>query len=115
MDMEEIARILPSLVRVGTVTSVDEDRRMVRVKFRSENMTSGWLWVLASPPNIPSRDGAQRTEFEAGGSGDGAFARHKHDLIIEPWLPKQDAVVVCLYLPVFSGDGFVLGEIEARG
>lgn len=111
MDMEEIARILASLVRVGTVTNVDEDKRMVRVKFRSENMTSGWLRVLASPPLIPSSDGAQRTEFEAGGSGDAAFARHKHDLIVKPWLPKQNAVVLCLYLPVFSGDGFVLGQI----
>lgn len=111
MGVEEIERILAGLVRVGTVTNVDEGKRMVRVKFQSENMPSGWLRVLASPPFIPGSDEAQRTEFEAGGSGDAAFARHKHDLMIKPWMPEQDAVVLCLYLPMFSGDGFVLGEI----
>lgn len=111
MDMEEIEPVLAGLVRVGTVTNVDKGRRMVRVKFRSEDMPSGWLRVLASPPLIPSGDEPQRTEFEAGGSGDAGFARHKHDLIIKPWLPEQNAIVLCLYLPVFSGDGFVLGQI----
>lgn len=27
------------------------------------------------------------------------------------WVPKVNEEVVCLYLPVFNGDGFVLGGI----
>lgn len=115
MDAEEIGRILAGLVRVGTVTSVDEGKRMARVKFQSEGMTSGWLHVLAARPYIPSYDGPQRTEFEAGGSGYPAFESHKHDLKIKPWMPKKNATVLCVYLPVFSADGFILGEIGGAG
>lgn len=82
MDQEETNRILSGLVRVGTVTNVDEGKRMARVKFQSEDMTSGWLHVLA------------RTGF---------------------WLPKTNATVLCVYLPVFNADGFVLGEIGGEG
>ncbi len=34
------------LVRIGTVTAVDRERNMVRVKFRDGDMTSGWLPVI---------------------------------------------------------------------
>lgn len=115
MDREEVVRILSGLVRVGTVTNVDKDKRIARVKFQSEDMTSGWLHVLAARPYIPDHEGPQRTEFEAGGSGDAAFAGHKHDLVIKPWFPKINATVLCVYLPVFSGDGFILGEIGGAG
>lgn len=30
----------------------------------------------------------------------------------EAWLPSVNAVVLCLYLPVFNADGFVAGVIE---
>lgn len=46
-----------------------------------------------------------------GGSGDASFASHKHDLIIKPWMPKVNDQVLVLYLPVFNGDGFILGGI----
>lgn len=115
MDTEEIGRILAGLVRVGTVTNVDEGKRMARVKFQSENMTSGWLHVLAARPYIPSYDGPQRTEFEAGGGGYAEFASHAHPLIIKPWMPKTNATVLCVYLPVFNADGFILGEIGGAG
>lgn len=103
---------LENLVRVGIVTAVDTGKRMARVKFQDEDKTSDWLYVLAAQPYIPSYDGLQRTEFESGGSGDAAFEKHKHDLVILPWMPKNNAVVLCLYLPVFGADGFVLGEIR---
>lgn len=65
----------------------------------------------ATPPFIPDYNVPQRTEFESGGSGDASFASHKHDLIIKPWMPKVNDQVLVLYLPVFNGDGFILGGI----
>lgn len=112
MDVE---KILKRLVRIGTVTVTDPVKRVARVKFENTGETSGLLYVLANRSYIPDYDVPQRTEFEAGGSGDPAFASHKHDLIIKPWMPKVNAVVLTLYLPVLDGDGFILGEIGALG
>lgn len=112
MDVE---KILKRLVRIGTVTVTDPVKRVARVKFEDTGETSGLLYVLANRSYIPDYDVPQRTEFEAGGSGDPAFASHKHDLIIKPWMPKVNAVVLTLYLPVLDGDGFILGEIGALG
>ena len=111
----DIEKILKRLVRIGTVTVTDPVKRVARVKFEDTGQTSGLLYVLANRPYIPDYDVPQRTEFEAGGSGDPAFASHKHDLIIKPWMPKVNAVVLTLYLPVLDGDGFILGEIGALG
>lgn len=112
MDVE---KILAQLVRIGTVTSADPVKRVARVKFRDTGMTSGLLYVLANRSYIPDYDVPQRTEFEAGGSGDPAFASHKHDLIIKPWMPKVNATVLTLYLPILDADGFILGEIGPLG
>lgn len=112
MDVE---KILKRLVRIGTITVTDPIKRVARVKFEDTGQTSGLLYVLANRPYVPDYDVPQRTEFEAGGSGDPAFASHKHDLIIKPWMPKVNAVVLTLYLPVLDGDGFILGEMGALG
>lgn len=106
---------IENLVRVGTVTWKDDARRIARVVFRDSGLPSGLLYVLASRPYIPDYEGEQRTEYEAGGSGDAEFAAHKHDLDIKPWMPELDATVLCLYLPIHDGDGFILGEIGALG
>ncbi len=110
--MEDMDSILSRLVRVGTVTDVNKKKRKARVKFQDEDMTSGWLRILSSPPFIPKVDEPQRTEFESGGSGDEAFASHKHDVIITPWLPRVNDVVLVLYLPCHDSDGYILGRIE---
>ena len=115
MDREmEIS--LENLVRVGTVTWTDPFKRVARVKFQDMDLPSAPLHVLANRPYIPDYETKpQRTEFEAGGSGDPAFASHKHDLLIKPWMPKVNAVVLCIYLPGFNTDGYILGEIGALG
>lgn len=59
-----------------TVTNVNEAKRMARVKFQSEGMTSGWLHILSSTG-----------------------------------IPRTNTTVLCLYLPVFNADGFILGAI----
>ena len=57
--------------------------------------------VTPSHPHIPDYDGEpQRTEFE-GPDGEGAaeFEKHKHDLVIKPWLPNVgDRVVGRMFL-----------------
>ena len=108
-------KIFKRLVRIGTITVTDPIKRVARVKFEDTGETSGLLYVLANRSYVPDYDVPQRTEFEAGGSGDPAFASHKHDLIIKPWMPKVNAVVLTLYLPVLDGDGFILGEIGELG
>ncbi len=116
MDFETI---LENLVRIGTVMSVEEESRLARVKFRDTDIISDWLYVLAARPYIPDYDGPQRTEYEAECReppvGDYAFAAHRHQLEIKPWLPKVNAEVLCLYVPIFGADGFILGEIGAPG
>lgn len=111
----DIEKILSQLVRIGTVTVTDPVKRVARVKFQDTGMTSGLLYVLASRPYIPDYEVPQRTEFEAGGSGDPAFESHKHDLKIKPWMPKVNATVLSLYLPILDADGFILGEIGPLG
>lgn len=109
-------QLLSRMVRIGTVTAVDGSRRTARVKFRDTGGSSGWLHVLAARPFIPG-DGSlpPRTEKEDGGSGEAAFASHSHELTVSPWLPRVNAVVLVLFLPVSGGDGFILGEIGAAG
>lgn len=117
MDVE---KILEQLVRVGTVTAVDNGKRVARVKFKDTGITSGWLYVLANRPYIPDYDTApQRTEYDAEDevpqSGVTEYVRHRHELKIKPWMPRVNATVLTLYLPVFNADGFILGEIGAFG
>lgn len=112
MDVE---KILSRLVRIGTVTMADPVNRVARVKFEDSGQSSGLLYVLANRPYVPDYDVPQKTEKRAGGSGDAAFEDHDHDLKIKPWMPRVNAVVLTVYLPILDGDGFILGEIGALG
>ena len=103
---------IEDIVREGKVTAVDNGKRIAKVWFDSMGIESDWLPVLITRDFIPDYDVPQRTEFEAGGSGDPAFASHKHDLIIKPYMPKVNDLVLVLYFPVFKGDGVILGGIK---
>lgn len=106
------ANALENLVRVGTVTAVNKDKRIARVKFdAADELSSDWLAVLDTHPHIPDYDDEpQKTEFEGpDGEGIEKFKKHRHDLIIKPWLPNVGDLVVTLFLPVANGHGFVLG------
>ena len=105
--------VLKNIVRTCWVSSVNVEERTARVIFedKGETIVSGELKVLKNPPWIPEYYAPYRTEFEAGGSGDPAFASHKHDLIIKPWLPRKGEFVLCIYIPRDDGDGFVIGGI----
>ena len=75
MDHEKILR---NLVRIGTVTAVDQKKRRARAKFQDSGITSHGLYIV-----------------QAGAA----------------WLPKVNDTVLVIYLPVFNGDGFILGVI----
>lgn len=105
MNMEDI-------VREGTVTAVNDEKRIAKVWFDALGIPSDWLPVLITRDFIPDYDVPQRTEYEQGGSGDAAFENHKHDLIIKPYMPKVNDKVLVLYFPVFNGDGIILGGVK---
>ena len=94
------------------MTAVNNEKRIAKVWFDDLEIESDWLPVLITRDFIPDYDVPQRTEFEAGGSGDPAFASHKHDLIIKPYMPKVNDLVLVLYFPVFNGDGVILGGVK---
>ena len=103
---------IEDIVREGKVTAVDNGKRIAKVWFDSMGIESDWLPVLITRDFIPDYDVPQRTEFKAGGSGDPALASHKHDLIIKPYMPKVNDLVLVLYFPVFNGDGVILGGVK---
>lgn len=109
MDVE---KILSSLVRIGIVTAVNNDKYLARVKFDDQDLPSGWLIVLDNRPFIPDYDVLQRTEYQAGGSGYAEFENHIHPLKIKQWMPVVNQPVLVLYLPVKHADGFILGGIQ---
>ena len=118
MEQEASLRILSRLVRIGTVMSVDKEKRMVRVKFQNEGMPSGWLYVLQHyKADLYIEPDAEHTHsihdtYTGGGSAE-TFPNHDHLLgsHVTWWLPKIDDAVLCLCLPADDGDGYVLGAI----
>ena len=103
-DLDQIVQI----VRIGTVSAVDKEKRMARVMFKDLDITSGWLYVLDTHPHIPDYDPVpQETELET------CQVSHTHKLVIKPWLPNVNDAVVCLYLPAFNADGIILGAISS--
>jgi len=109
---QDMGTVFSGFFRLGFVTDVNNDKRIARVKFEDLGYTSGWIPVLINRDFIPDYDVPQRTEFEAGGGGDAAYASHKHDLIIKPYMPKKGEQVLCIYEPVRNGRGFILGGIQ---
>lgn len=104
---------LENVIREGTVTAVDNEKRIAKVWYDALGIPSGWLPVLINRDYIPDYDVPQRTEYESGGSGGAAFENHKHDLIIKPYMPKVNDKVLVLYFPVFNGDGVILGGVQS--
>lgn len=102
---------METILRIGQVTDVNKAERLVRVQYPADNIVSGWLKVLKSPPFIPEKDVEQRTESKSGGSGDSSFESHYHNVVIKPWLPSVGETVLCIYNPGFNEDGFVLGAL----
>ncbi len=90
------------MFRIGVVTDVNGSERTARVLFKAENIVSGWLKIIKSPPFIPEKDKEQKTEIEN---------LHSHEIIISPWLPNIGDIVLCAYNSGFNEDGFILGAL----
>ena len=119
--MNEYEHILSGLVRVGTVTDRQMDKRLARVWFPDLGISSDWLPVLISqdvtPDDMPREyDDPQWTEFETEWkperAGEKDYVDHKHKILRKPWMPKVGDEVLTVYLPVLDADGFVVGGIK---
>lgn len=102
-DYQSNDNIVSSIVRVGSVTAVDNDKRLAQVLFQDLGLPSGWIPVMISHDYVPDYDVPQETEEAAG---------HKHEVKIKPWMPEVGDQVLCLYEPVRDGHGFVLGGVS---
>lgn len=95
-------------VRIGKVSAVDKENRAARVRFDADNVTSGWLKVLCSPPNVTT-----------GGKNDDTDGDNKNDeenssesgVEVSAWLPKVGETVLCIYGDEFNADGYIIGGL----
>lgn len=100
--MEDLENILTGMVRTGTVNAVNEEKRIARVRIDNEDMDSGWLKVLDHTP---------KAKDESEGENTFLADAHRHHVELKPWMPETGDRVLCLYLPMFNPDGFILGKI----
>lgn len=109
---------IEDVVREGTVTAVNNDKRIAKVNFEALGIISDWLPVLINQdvihyyPYDDTQWTEYETEWEGSRSGDPDYADHRHKVIIKPYMPKVGDKVVVLYFPIFNGDGVVLGGVK---
>ena len=113
--------ILNNLVRVGTVRAVDPAKRKARVWYDDLGIISGWLTILqlyGAGVNVVAGGGHSHQHEVSSQAGhvhavtDNAIEHHEHHgTTVGYFMPKVDARVLVLYLPVFNGDGFILGGL----
>ncbi|WP_113673759.1 hypothetical protein [Vallitalea guaymasensis] len=95
MGLTELT-VLKNIVRVGTVSSIDQSTRTARVKFTDKkNLISGPLKILKCSPVISIQ----------------TVSDHTHETTIKPWIPSIGELVLCIYLPNGGSDGFIIGGI----
>lgn len=83
---DEVLELCRNCVRIGTVSSVSGST--ARVVFRDmDDMVSGDLFIIQQP-HYDSQD----------------WSWH-------PWAPSVGNRVLCLYIPIQDGDGYILGVI----
>lgn len=110
------------VLRVGTVTAVDEKRYAARVRFddlrdRDGNpMISDWLQVVQRPGtglNITEDGGHSHSITVSVGSASADTAEdHAHaGSVTDTWTPKVNDQVMALYEGVANGRGYIVGEV----
>ncbi len=95
------------MVRVGTVTAVDNGRHIAKVWFDALEIPSDWMPVLITHDLV-----TPETEPAVGGEGEAAFAEHTHGISASPYMPKIGERVLVLCFPIFNGDGVILGGLQ---
>jgi phage baseplate assembly protein gpV len=117
MDGPDNNNILENLVRIGTVSAVDNGKRKARVLFRDTGIVSDWLGVLQhfDADIYVDPDGEHThtiTDTYTGGGSASTEPDHDHTRTnVTYWMPKVNDEVVVLYLPVRDGDGIILGGL----
>ena len=103
--MGEQQNILSGLVQTGTVTAIDSAKRKARVKFKDTGIISDFY----IEPD--AKHTHEITDTFTGGGSAGEYPAHDHlpGSHLTYWMPKVNDRVLCLYLPIFNGDGIVLG------
>lgn len=83
------------IIRVGKVSAVDAAARKARVRFDDIGVTSEWMPILTTTPTaVVIIEGEER------------------HISVMPWMPRIDDVVLCIFRPVFNGDGFIVGAMS---
>lgn len=105
--------VLENIVRIGTVTAVNTAKCMARVKYQDTGITSGWLFVLQHSGAALSIKPDGKHKHSVPSVGDTSTEdNHEHKRsTVARWMPKVNDNVLCLYLPAFNADGFILGGI----
>ena len=104
--------ILKNLVRIGTVSSIDPIKRTARVLYKDKDIVSGSLVVLQHPKaDVYIKPDGKHSHSLTGGGTTEIDGEHDHVASVTSWMPKVNDTVLVLYLPVFNGDGFILGVI----
>ena len=115
---QDVSTVFDRIVRVGTVTDANYDKRIARVKFPDLGYTSDWLPVLISLDTTPDYKytDPQWTDFETEDqipqAGETRYAPHRHRITRKPHMPIVGDQVLCIYEPVRNGRGFILGGIK---
>lgn len=107
------------IIRIGVVSAVSPGDSAVRVHFPSEDMVSGWLKVIKSPPAVTAKATAtaetkvSKSEEDAQSNNVNVDVDVNVDVEAEaaPWFPAVGDTVLCIYNPGFNEDGFVIGGL----
>ena len=112
MDKNEAINIA-NIVRIGTVTAVNSGKRQVRVKFKDSDLTSGWMTVLQhyGAGVIVAKDGEHEHTVSTGGIAKKVEDHDHRGSCVAFWMPRVNDTVLVLYLPVFQGDGYIVGGV----
>ena len=93
-------------LRIGRVSDVNESNCAVRVRFESEDMTSGWLKVLQTPHQILINGSVSPCTVTLPNSEDTVSAD------VGAWMPTVGETVLCVYGGEWNSDGYVLGAVK---
>ena len=104
---------LENIVRIGTISAVDNANRKARVRFDDMEITSGWLFVIQHyAADIYVAPDNAHTHNITGGETASTIPNHNHPgTHLTFWMPKVGERVLALYIPVLNGDGFILGGL----
>lgn len=83
--------LMKDFLRIGKVVDTNSAHRSCRVFFEDQRIVSGWLRVL-------QHIGAGVVCTNDSGS-------------VGVWMPQINSQVLCIYMPIPDGDGYVLGGL----